>query len=78
MLRRLLADGWRNGATALRGRLEPRHVQELSNQHCWLRREGAWTLVHSRHAGILSAFEHGDADLSRLDGEWWAGISFLL
>ena len=71
VLRRLLADAWRHGAAALRGRLDPRYVQELSVRHCWLRREGTWTLVHSRHADIIAAIQQGDAFLSRLEGEWW-------
>jgi hypothetical protein len=71
VLRRLLADAWRNGAAAVRGRLDPRYVQELSDRHCWLRREGTWTLVHSRHADVMAAIEQGKAFLSRLEGEWW-------
>lgn len=71
VLRLLLADAWRNGATALRGRLEPRFAQELSNRHCWLRTDSTWTLIHSRRADVLAAFERGDAFLSRLEGEWW-------
>jgi len=71
VLQRLLADAWKNGAAALRGRLEPRFVQELSDRHCWLRREGSWTLIHSRHADVMAAIQQGDAFLSRLEGEWW-------
>lgn len=71
VLRHLLSDAWRHGAIAVRGRLDPRHVQEFSDHHCWLRREGTWTLVHSRHPDIVPAIERGDAELSRLDGEWW-------
>jgi hypothetical protein len=71
VLKRLLADAWKNGAAAVRGRLEPRLVQELSDRHCWLRREGSWTLVHSRHADVTAAIQQGDAFLSRLEGEWW-------
>ncbi len=71
VLRRLLADAWRHGAAAVRGRLEPRFVQQLSDRHCWLRREGSWTLVHSRHADVTAAIQQGDAFLSRLEGEWW-------
>ena len=59
------------GATALRGRLDPHHVQEYSDRHCWFRREGAWTLVHSRHDDVVSAIERGAAEFTRLDGEWW-------
>jgi hypothetical protein len=71
VLERLLADAWRHGAVAVRGRLDPRYVQELSDQHCWLRQEGPRTLVHSRHAEIMAAIQQGDAMLSRLEGEWW-------
>jgi hypothetical protein len=71
VLQRLLADAWRHGAAAVRGRLDPRYVQELSDRHCWLRREGTWTLVHSRHADIIAAIQQGNAFLSRLEGEWW-------
>ena len=71
ILQRLLADAWRHGATAVRGRLDPRYVQELSHRHCWFRREGSWTLVHSRHADVMAAINQGEAFLSRLEGEWW-------
>jgi Acetyltransferase (GNAT) domain len=71
VLQRLLADAWKNGAAALRGRAEPRFVQELSNHYCWFRCESPWTLIHSRHAEIVAAIEQGDAFLSRLEGEWW-------
>ena len=71
VLQRLLADAWRQGAVAVRGRLDPRHVQELSDRHCWFRREGTWTLVHSRNADLAAAIHQGNAFLSRLEGEWW-------
>jgi hypothetical protein len=71
VLRRLLADAWRHGAAAVHGRLDPRYIEELSDRHCWFRRQGPWTLVHSRHADIVAAIQQGDAFLGRLDGEWW-------
>jgi hypothetical protein len=71
VLQRLLVDAWRQGAAAVRGRLDPRYVRELSDRHCWFRREGTWTLVHSRHADIAPAIHQGNAFLSRLEGEWW-------
>jgi hypothetical protein len=71
VLQRLLADAWRNRAAAVRGRLDPRYIQELSDRHCWLRREGTWTLVHSRHDDVRAAILQGAAFLSRLEGEWW-------
>jgi GNAT superfamily N-acetyltransferase len=71
VLQRLLAGAWRQGATAVHGRLDPRHIQELSDRHCWFRREGTWALVHSRHADLAAAIHEGNAFLSRLEGEWW-------
>jgi hypothetical protein len=71
VLQRLLADAWRHGAAAVRGRLDPRYALELANRQCWLRTDGTWTLVHSRHAQIMAAIQQGDAFLSRLEGEWW-------
>jgi hypothetical protein len=71
VLQRLLADAWRHGATAVRGRIDPRYARELTYRHCWFRREGSLTLVHSRHADIMAAILQGDAFLSRLEGEWW-------
>ncbi|MGH8641472.1 MAG: GNAT family N-acetyltransferase [Burkholderiales bacterium] len=71
VLQRLLADAWQHGVAAVHGRLDPRFTQALSVRHCWLRTDGAWTLVHSRHADVLEAFQQGCAFLSRLEGEWW-------
>ncbi len=71
VLQRLLADAWRHGATAVRGRVDPRYVQELSDRHCWFRWDNTWTLVHSRHPELMAAIHRGDAFLSRLEGEWW-------
>jgi hypothetical protein len=71
VLRRLFRDAWRQGATAVRGRLDPYRLQQLSDRHCWMRREGAWTLIHSRHADLAAALECGAAGIGRLDGEWW-------
>ena len=75
VLQRLLADAWHNGAAAMRGRVDPRYVQELSHQPCWFRWDGPWTLVHSRHADVVAAIQQGDAFLSRLEGEWWLRFS---
>jgi len=70
VLQRLLADAWRHGAVAVRGRLDPRFAKELSDRHCWFRM-GPNALIHSRRADIMDAIHQGDAFLSRLEGEWW-------
>lgn len=71
VLQRLFADAWRQGAVAVSGRFDPRFLQELSDRHCSFRREGTWTLIHSREADAVAAIHRGDAFLSRLEGEWW-------
>lgn len=71
VLRALLADAWRHGATAVRGRLDPRYAHALSQRHCWFRCDDCWTLAHARDPQILAAVHRGDAFLSRLEGEWW-------
>lgn len=71
VLRRLLRDAWHQGATAVRGRLDPRHAKALSDNRCWFRWDGAWALAHARDPEILAAVHRGDAFLSRLEGEWW-------
>ena len=71
VLKRLLADAWRAGAAAVRGRVDPRFLDELSANHCWFRREGTSVLAHSRHPAVLDALQTGDTFLSRLEGEWY-------
>lgn len=71
VLRCLLADAWRRGATAVRGRLDPLQAQALADCNCWMRMEGPWTVCHSRDPEIAAALARGDASFSRLDGEWW-------
>jgi hypothetical protein len=71
VLRSLLADAWRAGASAVHGRIDPRYVQELSRHHCWFRWDGTWTLCHARDPEIAAALHAGEAFLSRLEGEWW-------
>jgi hypothetical protein len=71
VLKRLLADAWHQGVAALRGRVDPRYLDELSANHCWFRREGTSVLVHSRHTDVLEALQRGDTFLSRLEGEWY-------
>lgn len=75
IFQRLLLDAWRHGATAVRGRLDPRFAQELTDRHCWFRRDCNWTLVHTRDPDLLSVIHQGKVFLSRLEGEWWMRFS---
>jgi hypothetical protein len=71
VLETLLADAWRHGGVAVRGRLDHDRAAELSKARCSLRWEGPATVIHSRRPEIVEAVLRGDAFLSRLDGEWW-------
>jgi Acetyltransferase (GNAT) domain len=71
VLERMMADAVQQGATAIRGRLDPQFAQQLSDWNCWFRREGTWTLFHSRDPEIAAAMHQGSTFLTRLEGEWW-------
>ncbi len=58
------------GATALRGRLEPSLMRVFSEKHCLFHCGPDWALVHSRRPELLHALHRGDAFFSRLEGEW--------
>ena len=69
VLNHLFADARNYNATAVHGRLEIRHAQELSEARCFL-----WAsvplLFHARDRELTRLIQLGDACLSRLDGEW--------
>ena len=69
VLDHLFRHAWQRGALALTGRLDPRHMRELTNKHCRFDSEGGWTMVHSRDQELLQTIYRGDAWLSRLEGE---------
>lgn len=71
VLDHLLDDAGRQGVAALRGRLDPRHLEDHAVRHGWFRREGTCTLVHSHDETVLAAIRRSDAFLSRMEGEWW-------
>ena len=58
------------GATALRGRLEPSLTRAFCQRHLLLHCGPDWALFHSRRPELLHALHRGDALLSRLEGEW--------
>jgi hypothetical protein len=74
VLDHLFYQTWRQGATAVTGRLEPRFLQALSDKYCLFHRRGPWVLVKARRPEILQAFQSGDTFFSRFDGEWCSGF----
>jgi hypothetical protein len=68
----LLHEASRRGASAVRGRVEPRLLPALSERGMVLR-YSAGALAHARSPEILRAIRGGRALLTRMDGEWWMG-----
>ena len=66
----LFLHAWRNGAVALRGRLDHGLMPELLARRGLSHHRRYWTLIHSRKPELLDAIHRGDAFLTRLDGEW--------
>lgn len=72
VLNHLFLDSKRRGAIAVTGRVDPRFMRNLSEQHCIFHCINDSTLmVHSRNPEILRAIESGKAFLGRLESEWW-------
>jgi hypothetical protein len=69
VLQHLFKHATQRGALALSGRLDPRWMRTMTNQHCRFDGAGGWTMVHSHDPEILQAINRGDAWLSRLEGE---------
>jgi len=70
VLNYLFIHAWRNGAIALRGRLEPGLMPELLALRGLTHRHRYWTLVHSQKPELLDGIHRGDAFMTRLEGEW--------
>jgi hypothetical protein len=70
ILEHLFYDAWADGAIALHGIVDPRLMGDLSQNNCFFTCRGGWTVGHSRKPQLLETLNHGDAFLSRLDGEW--------
>ena len=71
VLQHLFYHAWNEGSLAVRGRLVPRFLDEISAHQCMIQRGSSWTLVHSRNTELLQAIDRGDAFVSRLEAEWW-------
>ncbi|MCB1497232.1 MAG: hypothetical protein KDJ86_15695 [Bauldia sp.] len=69
----LIADAWRRGAIAVRGRVQPELADLL------LRRKAVFVhassmVVHTRRAELLAAIHSGDALITGLAGETWSAL----
>jgi hypothetical protein len=74
VLDHLFYQAGQEGAMAVTGRLDPHHLQALSEKYCVFHRRGPWVLLNSSQMELLRSFETGDACFSRLDGEWCLGF----
>jgi hypothetical protein len=70
VLDHLFHHAWRQGATAVRGRLDARFTQALSDRYCLFHRRGPWVLIKANRPELLSSFYTGNSAFSRMDGEW--------
>jgi hypothetical protein len=77
VLNHLFHSVWRQGSTAVSGRMEPRYLHELYHRGCRFTC-GSAMLVQSKDPDILRALYTGDAFLTRLEGEWWNRFSELM
>lgn len=69
VIKHLLYDAWNHGAIGLHGAAPPSLMPDLAEENCFFTCRG-WVVVHSRDPEILEILCRGDANLSRLDGEW--------
>jgi hypothetical protein len=70
VLEHLFYQAHQKGAVAVSGQLEPSFARLMSQNHCVFTWSGG-VLMQSRDEKLLNAIHHGDAFLSRLEGEWW-------
>ncbi len=71
VLDHLFEDAWQGHATALRGRLDPRFMNEMGQRRCVAIPAMNWMIVHSKVPEIIESIEAGNAFLSRLEGDLW-------
>jgi GNAT superfamily N-acetyltransferase len=70
VLDHLLFHAHRHGSAAVRGRLEPGHVETIVSRGCLLWHRGG-ALAHSRDPELLCALRSDTSLATRLEGEWW-------
>lgn len=70
ILHHLFYDAWSDGALALHGTVDRQWMGDLSQNNCFFTCRGGWSVAHARQPELLESLNHGEAFLSRLDGEW--------
>jgi hypothetical protein len=75
VLDHLLSHAYAHGSAAVRGRLEPGHVEAVVDRRCLLWHRGG-ALIHTRDPELQSAIHSERALVTRLEGEWW-GDTFI-
>jgi hypothetical protein len=74
VLDHLFCHARQHGAVSVSGALEPHTFSMLARKSCAFHfPDSSWVLVHGRDAGLVNAIHHGNAFLTRLEGEWWLG-----
>jgi GNAT acetyltransferase-like protein len=71
----LFAHARERGAAAIEGRVEPQIAAALRGKRCLFYDSGISTLMHAREPALLLPFLSGDAQFTRLEGEWWMRFS---
>lgn len=70
VLDHLFAQAWRDGMTALVGRIDPRFMGAFRIHGCFFHHRGGWMLVHTKDPELMNVIRQGDAFLTHLEGEW--------
>ncbi len=70
VLQHLFRDACQHNVIALHGSVLCELMADYSRSNCFFMCRDCWTVAHSRSPELLSVLRHGDASLTRLDGEW--------
>jgi hypothetical protein len=66
----LFYEAWTYGLIGLHGTVDRQLMADFSEKNCFFTCRGGWTVAQSRNPQFLQELNHGEAFLSRLDGEW--------
>jgi len=74
VLNHLFAHARRRGCVALLGYTDAKSFSAYTRTCCQLFLRGALAMAHARDPQLLQPLHHGEAFLSRLEGEWWTRL----